>query len=56
VIDGLGFEVVTITLAPAQRVAHAYELWGKGVHPAALNRLLRLCTGQGACLPPALCR
>ena len=36
-IDGLGFEVVTITPAAAQRIAQAYEQWGKGVHPAALN-------------------
>lgn len=36
-IDGLGFEVVTVTLASARRVAQAYERWGKGVHPAGLN-------------------
>lgn len=36
-IDGLGFNVVTITLAAARRVARAYEQWGKGVSPAALN-------------------
>jgi len=36
-IDGLGFEIVTLTPASARRVAHAYEMWGKGVHPAALN-------------------
>jgi len=36
-IDGLGFEVVTITLASAQRVAEAYRRWGKGMHPAGLN-------------------
>lgn len=36
-IDGLGFEVVTVTPASARRVAQAYGHWGKGIHPAALN-------------------
>jgi ribonuclease VapC len=36
-IDGLGFEVVPITLASARRIAEAYQRWGKGVHPAGLN-------------------
>lgn len=36
-IDGLGFEIVSLTPAFARRVARAYEMWGKGVHPAALN-------------------
>lgn len=36
-IDGLGFEVVAVTLASARRIAQAYEQWGKGMHPAALN-------------------
>jgi ribonuclease VapC len=36
-IDGLGFEVVNVTSASARRIAQAYEQWGKGVHPAALN-------------------
>lgn len=36
-IDGLGFDVVGVTSASARRIAHAYETWGKGVHPAALN-------------------
>lgn len=36
-IDGLGFEVVTVTPASARRIARAYEQWGRGVHPAALN-------------------
>jgi ribonuclease VapC len=36
-IDGLGFEIVSVTPAAAQRIAHAYAKWGKGVHPAALN-------------------
>jgi ribonuclease VapC len=36
-IDGLGFEVASVTPASARRIAAAYERWGKGVHPAALN-------------------
>jgi ribonuclease VapC len=36
-IDGLGFDVVTITATSARRIAAAYEHWGKGVHPAGLN-------------------
>lgn len=36
-LEGLGFEVVSITPASAKRIAHAYENWGKGLHPAALN-------------------
>jgi ribonuclease VapC len=36
-IDGLGFEVVSVTPASARRIATAYETWGKGIHPAVLN-------------------
>lgn len=36
-IDGLGFEVVTVTPASARRIAETYSQWGKGAHPAALN-------------------
>ena len=36
-IDGLGFEVVSVTPASARRIARAYASWGKGAHPAALN-------------------
>ena len=36
-IDGLGFEIVTVTPAAARRIALAYTQWGKGVNPAALN-------------------
>ena len=36
-LDGLGFEVVGVTPVSARRITHAYETWGKGVHPAALN-------------------
>jgi len=36
-IDGVGFEIVSVTPASAKRIARAYESWGKGVHPAALN-------------------
>lgn len=36
-IDGLGFEIVSVTPASARRIAETYARWGKGVHPAALN-------------------
>ena len=36
-LDGLGFEVVSVTRASARRIAEAYARWGKGVHPAGLN-------------------
>jgi ribonuclease VapC len=36
-VDGLGFQVVAVTLGEARRIAQAYEKWGKGVHRAALN-------------------
>ncbi len=36
-IEGLGFDVVTVTPAAARRIAQAYARWGKGVHPAGLN-------------------
>lgn len=36
-IDGLGFEIVTVTAASARQIAAAYGRWGKGVHPAGLN-------------------
>ena len=36
-IDGLGFDVVTVTPAAARRVADAYTRWGKGVRRAGLN-------------------
>ena len=36
-IDGFGFEIVSVTPASARRIAHAYDQWGKGVHPASLN-------------------
>lgn len=37
IIDGLGFDIVNVTPAAARRIAAAYDRWGKGVHPAALN-------------------
>ena len=37
IIEGLGFEVVSVTPAAARRVAQAYDKWGKGINPAALN-------------------
>lgn len=36
-LDGLGLDVVPVTAASARRAAAAYERWGRGVHPAALN-------------------
>ena len=37
IIDRLGFEIVTVTPAAARRIAAAYQQWGRGLHPAALN-------------------
>jgi ribonuclease VapC len=36
-IDGLGFEIESVTPASARRIAAAYERWGRGMHPAGLN-------------------
>jgi ribonuclease VapC len=36
-IDGLGFEIVSVTSASARRIAAAYERWGRGMDPAGLN-------------------
>jgi ribonuclease VapC len=36
-IDGLGFQIVTVTPAAARRVADCYADLGRGVSPAALN-------------------
>lgn len=36
-IDGLDFEIVSVTTAAARRIAAAYAQWGRGVHPAGLN-------------------
>jgi ribonuclease VapC len=36
-IDGLGFDVVTVTAASARRIAAAYGRWGKGIHREGLN-------------------
>ena len=36
-IGRLGFEIVSVTPASAQRIAAAYARWGRGVHPAGLN-------------------
>jgi ribonuclease VapC len=37
IIDGLGFEIESVTAASARRIAAAYDRWGRGVHPAGLN-------------------
>jgi len=36
-IDGLGFDIVDVTPAVARRISDAYNRWGKGIDPAALN-------------------
>ena len=36
-IDGLGFDIVSVTPASARRMAAAYARWGRGIHPAGLN-------------------
>lgn len=36
-VDGLGFEIVSVTPTAARRIAEAYNEWGKGIHPAGLN-------------------
>ena len=36
-IDGLGLEIETVTLAAARRVAASHAQWGKGANPAGLN-------------------
>ena len=36
-IDGLGFDIVSVTPASARRIAAAYARWGRGAHPAGLN-------------------
>jgi ribonuclease VapC len=36
-IAGLGFDIVAVTPAAAQRIGTVYGRWGKGIHRAALN-------------------
>ena len=36
-IDRLAPDIVTVTPAAARRIAQAYQQWGRGLHPAALN-------------------
>lgn len=36
-IDEFGFDVVIVSAHSARHVASAYQRWGKGIHPAALN-------------------
>jgi len=33
----MDFQVIPVTADSAQRMAQAYQQWGKGVHPAKLN-------------------
>jgi ribonuclease VapC len=36
-IDGLELDIVSVTAAPARRIAAAYGQWGRGAHSAGLN-------------------
>lgn len=36
-VEGLGFEVISVSAAGSAKVAEAYARWGKGVHAASLN-------------------
>lgn len=36
-IDGLRCEIIPVTAAAARRIGEAYQRWGRGMHPAALN-------------------
>ncbi|MEJ7138514.1 type II toxin-antitoxin system VapC family toxin [Amphibiibacter pelophylacis] len=36
-LDGLGFQFISVTSATARRVADVYTQWGRGSHPAKLN-------------------
>jgi ribonuclease VapC len=36
-LDALGCEIVSVTPAAARRIGLAYEQWGRGMHPAAVN-------------------
>jgi ribonuclease VapC len=36
-LDGFGFEMVSVTPAAARRISEAYSRWGKGVQKAGLN-------------------
>ena len=35
--DGLDFTVISVSQSTSERVAQIYDLWGKDIHPAALN-------------------
>lgn len=36
-LEDLGVEIVPVNAAVAAEMARAYQQWGKGLHPAALN-------------------
>jgi ribonuclease VapC len=36
-LDGFDLNIVSVTPAAARRIGQAYEQWGRGFHPAALN-------------------
>ena len=36
-LDRFDFNIVPVTPAAARRIGEAYQRWGRGMHPAALN-------------------
>jgi len=36
-VEGLGFEIVSVSAAGSAKVAEAYARWGEGVHAASLS-------------------
>ena len=36
-LDGLDFTVISVSQSTSERIVQIYDLWGKGIHPAALN-------------------
>jgi ribonuclease VapC len=37
IVEGLSFDILSVTTATARRVAQSYARWGKGRHPAGLD-------------------
>ncbi|HEX3538116.1 MAG TPA: type II toxin-antitoxin system VapC family toxin [Stellaceae bacterium] len=37
IVNRLDFTIVPVTAAAARQIGQAYERWGRGMHPAALN-------------------
>jgi ribonuclease VapC len=36
-LDRFDFNIISVTPAAARRIGLAYQQWGRGIHPAALN-------------------